>query len=46
MREWVEATGLENLGKRLVNSRDGKVEFDKPEMSVEILLKCVLSSAS
>jgi hypothetical protein len=41
VREWVEKTGIENLGKRLVNSREGKVEFDKPNMNVETLLKCV-----
>lgn len=40
MREFVEATGIENLGKRLVNSKDGKVEFDPPKMNVEILLSC------
>jgi hypothetical protein len=39
VREWVEKTGIENLGKRLVNSREGKVEFDKPNMNVETLLK-------
>ena len=40
MREFVEATGIENLGKRLVNSREGKVEFEPPKMNVETLLKC------
>lgn len=39
VREWVEATGLENLGKRLVNSREGKIEFEKPAMNIDILLK-------
>ena len=24
---------MENIGKRLVNSREGKVEFDKPPVS-------------
>lgn len=40
VREFVEATGIENLGKRLVNSREGKVEFEPPKMNVETLLKC------
>jgi hypothetical protein len=39
VREFVEATGIENLGKRLVNSREGKVEFEPPKMNVETLLK-------
>ena len=33
-------TGVENLGKRLVNSKEGKVEFERPSMNVETLLKC------
>ena len=38
VREFVEGVGLENIGKRLVNNRE-KVEFVKPEMSMEKLLK-------
>ena len=38
VREFVLSTGIENIGKRLVNSRDGKVEFEKPEMKLETLL--------
>ena len=38
VREFVEGVGLENIGKRLVNNRE-KVEFVKPEMSLEKLLK-------
>ena len=34
----MEATGLENIGKRLVNSREGKVEFEKPKMTLEVLI--------
>ena len=44
VREFVEATGIENLGKRLVNSREGKVEFEPPKMNVETLLKCAFGS--
>ena len=39
VREFVLSTGIENIGKRLVNSRDGKVEFEKPEMKLETLLE-------
>jgi len=38
VREFVEGTGLENIGKRLVNSREGKVEFEKPRMTLEALV--------
>lgn len=38
VREFVEGVGLENIGKRLVNNRE-KVEFVKPEMSLDKLLK-------
>jgi len=37
VREWVKETGLESLGKSLVNVKE-KVQFDKPNMSLEILL--------
>lgn len=33
------STGFENLGKRLVNSREGAVAFEKPQMSLEKLMK-------
>ena len=39
VREFVEGTGLENIGKRLVNSREGKIEFEKPHMSLEALVE-------
>ena len=38
VREFVEGTGLENIGTRLVNSREGKVEFEKPKMSLDNLI--------
>jgi len=38
VREFVEGTGLENIGKRLVNSREGKIEFEKPNMTLEALV--------
>ncbi|VAI04528.1 unnamed protein product [Triticum turgidum subsp. durum] len=35
----VTSTGIENIGKRLVNSRDGPVTFEQPKMTVEKLLE-------
>ena len=39
VREFVAGIGIENIGTRLINSREGKVEFEKPEMSLDILLE-------
>ena len=36
VREFVGQLGVENLSKRLVNSREGKVVFDKPRMSLDV----------
>ena len=33
VREWISGVGVENIGKKLVNSREGKVEFEKPSVS-------------
>lgn len=38
MREFVESIGHENLNKRLVNSKEGKVVFEKPQMGIDILM--------
>ena len=38
VREWVSSTGLENLSKKLVNVKE-KVEFEKPKMSLDVLMK-------
>ena len=32
-------TGVENIGKRLINSKEGKVTFDKPSMDLGTLMK-------
>lgn len=37
IRVFIEQTGLENLGKKLLNARE-KVEFQKPNMTLETLL--------
>ena len=38
MREWIQGTGVENIGKKLINSKDGKVTFDRPQMTLRILM--------
>jgi hypothetical protein len=38
VREFVIAHGIENLGKQLVNRRDGKVEMEKPFINVKSLI--------
>ncbi|XP_024385321.1 ribulose bisphosphate carboxylase/oxygenase activase 2, chloroplastic [Physcomitrium patens] len=39
VRNWISATGVENLGKNLVNSKDGPPEFKKPAMTIEKLME-------
>lgn len=39
VRNFIQSIGVENLGKRLVNSREGKVNFEKPRMTLDILMK-------
>jgi len=38
VRDFCSNIGVENLGKRLVNSKEGKVTFAKPEMSLDVLM--------
>ncbi len=38
VRKWVGSTGVENLGKRLVNSKEGPVTFEKPKMTLDTLM--------
>merc|ERR1711985_59050 len=38
VREFVIAHGFENLGKQLVNRRDGKVQMEKPSITVNTLM--------
>merc|ERR1719377_25173 len=38
VREFVIAHGIENLGKQLVNRRDGKVQIEKPFINVKSLI--------
>lgn len=39
VRDFIKGLGVENIGPRLVNSREGKVEFEKPVMSLQTLMK-------
>jgi hypothetical protein len=38
VREFVISHGFENLGKQLVNRRDGKVQMEKPSITVNTLM--------
>merc|ERR1719217_135613 len=38
VREFVIEHGIENLGKQLVNRRDGKVQMEKPSITVNTLM--------
>eukprot|EP00252_Welwitschia_mirabilis_P014424 TRINITY_DN316_c0_g2_i1.p1 TRINITY_DN316_c0_g2~~TRINITY_DN316_c0_g2_i1.p1 ORF type:complete len:435 (+),score=95.41 TRINITY_DN316_c0_g2_i1:357-1661(+) len=39
VRKWIEQVGIENVGKSLVNPKDGPPSFPKPTMTVEKLLE-------
>jgi hypothetical protein len=39
VRKWVAGVGVENIGKRLVNSREGPPTFEQPEMTIDKLLE-------
>merc|ERR1712118_603827 len=39
VKDFCANIGIENLGKRLVNSKDGDVPFDTPNMSLDNLLE-------
>lgn len=39
VRKWISSTGVENIGKRLVNSKEGPPEFTKPKMNLQTLLE-------
>ena len=38
VRKWVGGIGVGNMGKKLVNSKDGPVTFEKPAMTIEKLM--------
>ncbi|KAF7845461.1 ribulose bisphosphate carboxylase/oxygenase activase 2, chloroplastic-like [Senna tora] len=39
VRNWISGVGVENVGKRLVNSKEGPPTFEQPRMSLEKLLE-------
>ncbi|KAL4606582.1 hypothetical protein ACB092_09G113700 [Castanea dentata] len=39
VRKWISGVGVENVGKRLVNSKEGPPTFDQPEITLEKLLE-------
>lgn len=39
VRRWISSVGVENVGKRLVNSKEGPPIFEEPEMTLEQLLE-------
>lgn len=39
VRKWISGLGVENVGKRLVNSKEGPPTFEQPRMTLEKLLE-------
>lgn len=39
VRKWIAGTGVENIGKNLVNSKNGPPTFEKPAMTIEKLME-------
>ncbi|KAJ1277376.1 hypothetical protein BS78_05G290300 [Paspalum vaginatum] len=39
VRRWVAEAGVENIGRRLVNSKEGPPTFQQPEMTLEKLME-------
>ncbi|XP_010255279.1 PREDICTED: ribulose bisphosphate carboxylase/oxygenase activase, chloroplastic-like isoform X2 [Nelumbo nucifera] len=39
VRKWISEIGVDNIGKRLVNSKEGPPTFEKPAMTIEKLLE-------
>jgi hypothetical protein len=39
VRKWVLSTGIENIGKNLVNSKNGPPTFEKPAMTIQKLME-------
>lgn len=38
VRKWISEAGIESIGKKLVNSKEGPPTFEKPAMTTEKLL--------
>ena len=39
VRKWVASVGVEGIGKKLVNSKEGPPTFEKPKMTLDKLLE-------
>lgn len=39
MRKWIGGVGVEGVGKRLVNSKEGPPTFEQPKMTLAKLLE-------
>lgn len=39
MRKWISGVGVDTIGKKLVNSKEGPPTFEQPKMTVEKLLE-------
>ena len=39
VRRWISGVGVENVGKRLVNSKEGPPTLEQPKMTLEKLLE-------
>ncbi|KAG2559464.1 hypothetical protein PVAP13_8NG297950 [Panicum virgatum] len=39
VRRWVAETGVENIGRKLVNSKEGPPKFEQPKMTIAKLLE-------
>jgi hypothetical protein len=39
VRKWIAGVGIETIGKKLVNSKEGPPTFDQPKMTLEKLLE-------
>ncbi|XP_073036763.1 ribulose bisphosphate carboxylase/oxygenase activase, chloroplastic-like [Primulina eburnea] len=39
VRQWISRVGVESIGKKLVNSREGPPKFEQPKMTLEKLLE-------
>ncbi|KAL3645315.1 Ribulose bisphosphate carboxylase/oxygenase activase 2, chloroplastic [Castilleja foliolosa] len=39
VKKWIGEVGVENIGRKLVNSREGPPKFEQPKMTVEKLLE-------
>ncbi|KAF5471634.1 hypothetical protein F2P56_008412 [Juglans regia] len=39
VRKWISSVGVENVGKRLVNSKEGPPTFEQPKMNLQKLLQ-------